>query len=137
MSALRTFVLRGVVLSASVVPIAAGCDDLLQEPDTGTGIATLLTLTSVSGDEQTGAPGQPLDQPLRVRVTHLEGESTERLAVEWTVVSGSGRIEPRYSFTDADGVAEASWILGSQNGHQRIEARFSGDVEVFEAEAVP
>ena len=134
MSALRTFLLR-VVFAASVVPITAGCDDLLQEPDTG--IATLLTLTSVSGDEQTGAPGQPLDQPLRVRVSHLQGDSTERLAVEWTVVSGSGKVEPRYSFTDADGVAEATWILGSGNGRQRVEARFSDDVEVFEAEAVP
>ena len=135
MSALRVPILRGILLAASVVPIAAGCDDLLQEPDTG--IATLLTLTSVSGDEQTGAPGQPLGQPLRVRVSHLQGESTERLAVEWTVVSGSGRVEPRYSFTDADGVAEATWILGSQDGRQRVEARFSDDVEVFEAVAVP
>ena len=134
MSALRTFLLR-VVLAASVVPITAGCDDLLQEPDTG--IATLLTLTTLSGDDQTGAPGQPLDQPLRVRVSHLQGDSTERLAVEWTVVSGSGKVEPRYSFTDADGVAEATWILGSGNGRQRVEARFSDDVEVFEAEAVP
>lgn len=134
MSALRTFLLR-VVLAASVVPITAGCDDLLQEPDTG--IATLLTLTTLSGDDQTGAPGQPLDQPLRVRVSHLQGDSTERLAVEWTVLSGSGRVEPRYSFTDADGVAEATWILGSGNGRQRVEARFSDDVEVFEAEAVP
>ena len=134
MSASRTLILR-VVLAASVVPITGGCDDLLQEPDTG--IATLLTLTAVSGDEQTGAPGQPLDQPLRVRVTHLQGDSTERLAVEWTVVSGSGKVEPRYSFTDADGVAEATWILGSGNGRQRVEARFSDDVEVFEAEAVP
>lgn len=135
MSALRTFFLRGVLLSASVVPIGAGCDDLLQEPDTG--IATLLTLTSVSGDEQTGAPGQPLDQPLRVRVSHVHGDPTDRLAVEWTVVSGSGRVEPRYSFTDAEGVAEATWTLGSGNGRQRVEARFADDVEVFEAEAVP
>ena len=135
MSPLRTFVQRGALVVACVVPIAAGCGDLLQEPDTG--IATLLTLTAVSGDEQTGAPGQPLDQPLRVRVSHLHGESTERLAVEWSVVSGSGRVEPRYSFTDPDGIAEATWILGSGDGRQRVEARFSDDVEIFEAEAVP
>ena len=134
MSDLRALILRGM-LAAFVAQIAAGCDDLLQEPDTG--IATLLTLTAISGDEQTGAPGQPLDQPLMVRVSHLQGESTERLAVEWAVRSGSGRVEPRYSFTDADGVAEATWILGSGNGRQRVEARFSDDVEVFEAEAVP
>jgi hypothetical protein len=135
-STLRTLQRRGVLLAAAVVPLAAGgCGDLLQEPDTG--IATMLTLTSVSGDEQTGAPGQPLSQPLRVRVSNLQGGSTDRLAVEWVVVSGSGRVEPRYSFTDADGIAEATWTLGATAGVQRIEARFADEVEVFEAEAVP
>lgn len=136
MSTLRTLLGRGVLLAAAVVPLAAGgCGDLLQEPDTG--IATMLTLTSVSGDEQNGPPGQPLSQPLRVRVSHLQGGSTDRLAVEWVVVAGSGRVEPRYSFTDADGIAEATWTLGATAGVQRIEARFADEVEVFEAEAVP
>jgi len=53
------------------------------------------------------------------------------------IVAGSGRVEPRYSFTDADGIAEGRWTLGTKVGVQRIEARFAGEVEVFEAEAVP
>jgi hypothetical protein len=123
---------RGIVLAAVVL---AGCGDLLQEPDTG--IATMITLTSVSGDDQTGAPGQPLPQPLRVRLSHLQGGTTGKLAVEWVAVSGSGRVEPRYSFTDADGIAEATWVLGPQAGRHRVEARFAGEVEGFEAEALP
>ena len=123
---------RGIVLAAVVL---AGCGDLLQEPDTG--IATMITLTSVSGDDQTGAPGQPLPQPLRVRLSHLQGGTAGKLAVEWVVVSGSGRVEPRYSFTDADGIAEATWVLGPQAGRHRVEARFAGEVEGFEAEATP
>lgn len=123
---------RGIVLAALAL---AGCGDLLQEPDTG--INTLLALTEVSGDDQTGPRGQPLAQPLMVRVTHLQGGSTDRLAVEWVVVAGSGSVAPRYSFTDPDGVAEATWILGSEGGRQRVEARFADEVEVFEAEAVP
>lgn len=123
---------RGIVLTAVVL---AGCGDLLQEPDTG--IATMITLTSVSGDDQTGAPGQPLPQPLRVRLSHLQGGTTDRLAIEWVVVSGSGRVEPRYSFTDADGIAETTWVLGPQAGRHLVEARFASEVEGFEAQAVP
>lgn len=126
---------RGILFAVAVVPIATSCGDLLQEPDTG--INTMLSVSSVSGDDQMGAPGQPLSQPLRVRVIHLQGGSIDRLAVEWVVVSGSGRVEPRYSFTGQDGLAEATWILGPQNGRQRVEARFAGEVEVFEAVAVP
>lgn len=121
--------------TALVLAAAAGCGDLLQEPDTG--IATMLTLTRVSGQDQTGAPGQPLPQPLRVRLSHLQGGMTGKLAIEWVVVSGSGRVEPRYSFTDADGIAEATWVLGPQTSRQRVEARFAGEVETFEAEATP
>jgi hypothetical protein len=109
-----------------------GCGDLLQEPDTG--IATNLTLIGVSGDGQSGPPGVPLPQPVRVRLVDLEGRSTERLWVEWVVVQGTGTVEPRHSFTDADGIAETTWTLGSGTDKQRIEARVPGDRESFEAE---
>lgn len=109
-----------------------GCGDLLQEPDTG--IATNLTLIGVSGDGQTGPPGVPLPQPVRVRLVASLGGSTERLWVEWVVVQGTGTVEPRHSFTDADGIAETIWTLGPGEGKQRIEARVTGDREGFEAE---
>lgn len=125
----------GALVTALLLVTAAGCGDLLQEPDTG--IATMITLTRVSGDDQTGATGQPLPQPLRVRLSHLQGGTMEKLAVEWVVVSGSGRVEPRYSFTDADGIAEATWILGPEAGRHRVEARFADEVEGFEATTVP
>ena len=80
-----------------------------------------------------GPPGSPLPQPVRVRLVDLEGGSTERLWVLWVVVEGSGTVEPRHSFTDADGVAEATWTLGSGTPRQRIEARAVGETEAFEA----
>jgi hypothetical protein len=127
---------RGVRRAILVAAVAlAGCGDLLQEPDTG--IATMITLTRVSGHDQEGSPGQPLPQPLRVRLSHLQGGATGRLAVEWVVVSGSGRVEPRYSFTDAEGIAEATWILGPEAGRHRVEARFADEVEGFEATTAP
>ena len=122
----------GVLLTGIAI---LGCEDLLQEPDTG--IAQRLTLIVVSGNQQTGAPGQPLPQPLRVRLDDLMGGPSERLVVEWNAIDGSGRVEPRYSFTDEEGVAEATWILGPEAGRQRVTATFSDDVKTFEAQAEP
>jgi hypothetical protein len=110
----------------------AGCGDLLQEPDTG--IATRFTITVLSGDDQTGPAGTPLPQPLRVRLASLEAEGVERLWVEWVVLEGDGRVEPRNSFTDEEGIAEATWILGSAPRRQRVMARFDEDFAVFEAD---
>jgi len=121
-------VVAGMLLPAGLF----GCGDLLQEPDTG--IATLVTVTTVSGDGQTGAPGTVLAQPLRVRLVAQNGGSTERLWVEWTVVEGSGRVVPRNSFTDQDGIAEATWILGPGPSRQRVMAVFADESETFEAQ---
>ncbi len=126
---------RRSILPAVVAVISAalsGCGDLLQEPDTG--IATDLTLVSVSGDDQSGPPGAILPQSIRVRLVDLEGGSMERLWVEWIVVAGSGAVEPRLSFTDSEGIAETAWRLGPATETQRIEARVGNEIEIFEAE---
>lgn len=111
--------------------LALACGDLLQEPDTG--IATLVTVTAVSGEGQTGVPGSALAEPLRVGLASLVGGSTERLWVEWVVIDGSGKVEPRNSFTDADGIAEVNWILGPEK-RQWVVAVFAGESETFEAD---
>lgn len=108
------------------------CGDLLQEPDTG--IASRFLITSLSGDDQSGPAGAVLPQPLRARITALEAEPVDRLWVEWVVLEGSGRVEPRNSFTNEEGIAETTWTLGSGPSKQRVMARFDGDSAVFEAE---
>ena len=108
------------------------CGDLLQEPDTG--IATRFTITVLSGDDQTGPAGTALPLPLRVRLASLEAEQVQRLWIEWVVLEGNGRVEPRNSFTDEEGIAETTWILGSAPRKQRVMARFDGDSAVFEAD---
>ncbi len=108
------------------------CGDLLQEPDTG--IATRFTLTVLSGDDQTGPAGTALPQPLRVRLTSLQAEQVGRLWIEWVVLEGDGRLDPRHSFTDEEGIAETTWVLGTAPRQQRVMARFDGDSAVFEAD---
>lgn len=130
MSAVRTFfvlaALGGLLALGSV-----GCEDLLQEPDTG--IATPLALFVESGDDQTAEPGSTLPAPLRVRLEDLQSRSVERLRVEWVVLEGSGRVIPRNTFTDEEGITETTWTLGPEAGLQVVEARVGSVTARFEA----
>jgi hypothetical protein len=111
------------------------CGDLLQEPDTGIGKA-VVRLEPVSGNAQVGAPGAQLGQPLRVQTLDFDGEPTAHLRVQWSVVSGAGEIEPRNSFSDADGIAQATWTLGASDGPQQVQAFVrKGQPVIFEATA--
>jgi hypothetical protein len=110
----------------------AGCGDLLQEPDTGT-IPVQMELERVSGNAQEGAPEAPLPEPLRVRVLN-QGEPASKLWVEWSVLAGGGEVEPRNSFSDETGLAEARWILGPSGGAQQVRAvARNGLPVIFEA----
>lgn len=99
----------------------AGCGDLLQEPDTGFGKLP-VRLEEVSGNAQTGSTGNALGDPLRVRAMDNGGNPVPRLWVEWSVLAGSGDVEPRNSFSDENGIAETSWILGASGGPQQVGA---------------
>lgn len=126
-----------IVLAAAVATLAgAGCGDLLQEPESG---ATPLPvrLEEVSGNGQAGSAGAPLPVPVRVQVLDPQGEPSPRLWVEWTVVGGSGKATPRNTFSDGNGIAETTWILGSETGPQHLRASVNGGLPmVFDATAV-
>jgi hypothetical protein len=123
-------------LPALAVALAlAGCGDLLQEPDTGLLLGE-LRLQAVSGNAQLGAPGTALEDPIRVRVLDASDRPLAGLWVRWSVVEGSGRVEPRHGFSDGDGIAEATWILGPSTGPQTVQALAGGGtVATFEATA--
>ena len=128
-----TFGLAAVL--AALFALAA-CGDLLQEPDTGLGKIP-VRLQEVSGNGQTGAPGTALGAPVRVRVVDSNGQPSALLWVEWTVIAGSGKAEPRNSFSDANGIAETTWILGPEAGPQTLRAFVSKGVPmIFDATAV-
>ena len=126
--------MRSIALSAGLLlPVTIwACGDLLQEPDTG--LATRFTIVALSGDDQSGPAGSALPEPLRVRLTSLQAEQVARLWVEWVVLDGNGSVEPRNSFTNEEGIAETTWVLGSAPSKQRVMARFDGDSAVFEAD---
>jgi hypothetical protein len=136
MPASRARPILGFAVALAVLFALAACGDLLQEPDTGLGKIP-VRLQEVSGNGQTGAPGTALGEPVRVRVVDSNGQPSARLWVEWTVIDGSGKAEPRNSFSDANGIAETTWILGPEAGPQKIRAFVNKGVPtIFDATAV-
>lgn len=112
---------RSLLCFLAVALSLTACGDLLQEPDTGF-LPAALRLEVVSGNGQTAAPGAALARPVRVRVFDAADRPAGGLWVEWSVPAGSGRAVTRNTFTDADGIAETTWILGPSAGPQTIKA---------------
>ncbi len=89
-------------------------------------------LYKISGDSTIGLITQPAVQPLKVRVTDLLGKSVANHPVTFLVRQGGGSFNGQLEkivFTDAQGVASATPLLGSASGmHNNIfEARAYGE----------
>lgn len=77
-----------------------------------------------SGDGQRGAVGAPLPLPLAVRVSDAAGRPVPGQAVRFVVVRGGGTVAAGTSPSDAAGVAQDRWTLGTTvTDTQRVEAR--------------
>lgn len=89
--------------------------------------ATTL-LETVAGDTQQAYPGDPLTDPVTVRVTSLiDGTAVQDAVVHWSVASGAGTVSAESSVTDANGEASTTWTLGSEEGEQTLEATATVD----------
>lgn len=94
------------------------------------------SLVLISGDDQSGAPGAELAQPLVVRLVDQSGNGTPGRPVSWVVASGNGSVTPTTSETDQDGFASTRWTLSEGIGTKRLSAVASGvGVVEFEAHA--
>ena len=81
-----------------------------------------LSLSVVSGNDQSGAPGSELPTPLVVRVEDSRGRGVKDQIVNFRVVSGGGTTFAGVAITNRDGLAQERWTLG-MSGVQRLEAR--------------
>ena len=81
-----------------------------------------LSLSVVSGNNQSGAPGTELANPLVVRVEDSRGRGVRDQIVNFRVVSGGGTTFAGVAITNRDGLAQERWTLG-MSGVQRLEAR--------------
>lgn len=98
-------------------------------------ISGLLHLSSralemISGNEQTAYPGDPLVDPVQVRVTDIaEGTAVEGAIVQWSIATGDGTVSADSGTTDASGNASVEWTLGG--GAERVEGEQTLEVRAF------
>ena len=104
---------------------ACGGGDL-SLPDNG---GSAVAIEVVDGDGQRGSVGEPLEAPVVVEVTDVNGNPVEGATVAFVLTSageGAG-ITPSTARTNADGRAEAQVMLGDRVGVQTGEARVVAD----------
>lgn len=102
------------------------------------------TLAPASGNGQSGAVGQPLADPLMIRVAlpttpaAWRGGKPEGLAgvpVHWVVTAGGGSVSASHTLTDANGESSVIFTLGPDPGTHTVTATTPGGSTVFTATA--
>jgi hypothetical protein len=91
-----------------------------------------VTLNLVSGGGQTGPAGQPLPQPVVVRVLDVNKQPVADATVEFLPGNG-GSAQPRQARTDAAGYARTTWTLGPGAGTQEMRVSGAGGTLVVSA----
>src|SRR2546425_898648 len=81
-----------------------------------------LSLSVVSGDNQSGPPGTELPDPLVALVEDSRAHAVRGQIVNFVVVSGGGSVFAGAAITGGDGIVQERWTLGA-SGPQRVEAR--------------
>lgn len=113
---------RGTRILAWLLPCAlVACGETAAPPD---GVPTRIE--SSSGNGQSGTVGQPLAEPLVVRVLDRSGTGVPDADVVFVVVQGNGSVAADER-TDENGRAVGLWTLGtSTTVEQRLEVRLAG-----------
>ncbi len=126
--------MRRILVTAAVVLVAAsalwftGCGET-----TAPRLGPLSPLV-VSGDGQQGVVGSALSQPLVIKATDSRGRAIKSLLVEFRVTSGGGSAAPPSASTNNQGLAQATWTLGTSTAvAQRLEARAAATNELLGA----
>ena len=106
-------------MAFALAALTASCGGDVTLPDPG----EAAELELVDGDDQIAPAGATLAEPVIVRVLDTEERPVTNQEVTFSIVSGGGSVEPQTVSTDADGIAAATWTLGSSAGIQELRAR--------------
>ena len=121
---LSPFSRRSLLAAATLLALCAGlsCDSGRSSGLDPVGPPAELEL--VSGNNQEGEVGTRLPQPLVVRVTDDEGRPIAGQVINFRVVEGNGSVFAGAAQTNAEGIAQELWTLGtSTSDSQRVEVR--------------
>ena len=81
-------------------------------------------LVLASGGDQTGVAGQPLANPVAVRVLDASLRPVSGATVNF--IARDGSVDPSQASTDADGYARTTWTLGANAGSQELRVAGTG-----------
>lgn len=97
------------------------------------------SLTLLKGDGQRALAGRKVTQPVMVQVVSRSGRPVEGVPVRFELEEGAGVTDPPIDSSDAQGIARASWTLGSAAGRQTLSISTDGvsSPTVITAEAEP
>jgi hypothetical protein len=102
-------------------------------------VGAARTVVLVSGNNQSGSPGQELE-PTIVKVTDSVGNAVTGATVKWAVGTGAGKVAPESTTTNAQGRASTRWTLGAAGLNTLIATvaaeAIVGNPVVFSATAV-
>ena len=110
-----------ILLGTSLVCAGCGGGGGDVQPD------EVLSVEAVSGDNQVGRVGQILADPIVVRVTS-DGNASPGVTVNWSAPATGDQIAPASVPTDANGMASANWVLGTEAGAHTAQAAVSGAI---------
>ena len=83
-------------------------------------------LVKISGDTQSGTPGNALASPFVVEVQDEDGEPLAGHTVTFAVTAGGGSLSETSAAADEDGRAQTTLTLGSAPGVNSVEASVTG-----------
>ncbi len=83
------------------------------------------SITVTAGDAQLADIHDLLPMPIRFAVTDNKGRPVPSVPVTFVVTLGDGSVPLSQQTTDADGIVETKWTMGSMGGVQELEARTS------------
>lgn len=86
----------------------------------------LDALEVVEGDAQVAATGAALDTVIQVRALDALGNPAADIALVFAASAGSS-VDPAAATTDGDGLASATWTVGTEPGDYELEIREDGD----------
>jgi hypothetical protein len=122
----RSWLIAGLLVASSLQ-----CNDGSNNP-------APTDIRMLEGDQQTGITGQPLPNPLVVRVTDADGNGVSDVSVHWAA-QGGGSVSSETSKTGSDGRASVQRTLGPAAGQETTTAAVSnlnGSPVTFTATAV-
>lgn len=116
------------VMAGRVVLVATGGDLTTELPLEVYPVPATITL--LAGDNQHAPAGHRLAGPVRVQIVSRGGRPLPGVPVRFSLAEASGHVDRETDTTDAGGIVEAAWTIGSRPGRHRIVLAVEGDTSI-------